>query len=65
MKSTPTTHVLPTGMLMENNRLLFGRHVDDCKLSCVNVKVQDKFIEVLRQEYESIFEDGSGKMTVQ
>ena len=40
-------------------------HVDDCKLSCVNVKVQDEFIEVLRQEYESIFEDGSGKMTVQ
>jgi hypothetical protein len=39
-------------------------HVDDCKLSHVDPKVQDKFIQVLRDEYESIFEDGSGKMTV-
>jgi hypothetical protein len=39
-------------------------HVDDCKLSCVDTEVQDEFIETLREEYESIFEDGSGKMTV-
>jgi hypothetical protein len=39
-------------------------HVDDCKLSHVDSKVQDEFIQVLRNEYESIFEDGSGKMTV-
>jgi hypothetical protein len=38
--------------------------VDDCKLSHVDSKVQDEFIQVLRDEYESIFEDGSGKMTV-
>jgi hypothetical protein len=27
-------------------------------------KVNDKFIDELREEYESIFEDGSGKMKV-
>ena len=39
-------------------------HVDDCKLSHVNTKVNDKLIEILRKEYENIFEDGSGKMKV-
>ena len=39
-------------------------HVDDCKISHVNKKVNDKFINVLRKEYESIFEDGTGKMKV-
>jgi hypothetical protein len=52
------------------NRMVNGKqqticwHVDDCKLSHVDSKVQDEFIQVLRDEYESIFEDGSGKMTV-
>jgi hypothetical protein len=39
-------------------------HVDDCKLSHHNPKVMDRMITWLRQEYESIFDDGSGKMTV-
>ena len=39
-------------------------HIDDCKLSAKDTKVNDEFIEVLRLEYESIFEDGSGQMTV-
>jgi hypothetical protein len=39
-------------------------HVDDCKISHVDPKVNDAFIETLRQEYESIFEDGSGNMKV-
>jgi hypothetical protein len=39
-------------------------HVDDCKLSHRTPKVMDKMITWLRQEYESIFEDGSGEMTV-
>jgi hypothetical protein len=39
-------------------------HVDDCKLSHHNPKVMDRMITWLRQKYESIFEDGSGKMTV-
>jgi hypothetical protein len=39
-------------------------HVDDNKLSHVSPKANDKMIKWLRQEYESIFEDGTGKMTV-
>ena len=39
-------------------------HVDDCKLSHHRSKVNDQMIKWLRKEYESIFEDGSGKMTV-
>ena len=39
-------------------------HVDDGKLSCVDTDAQDQVIEALRAEYESIFEDGSGKMKV-
>jgi hypothetical protein len=39
-------------------------HVDDCKLSHKEKQENDKMIEWLRIEYESIFEDGSGKMTV-
>jgi hypothetical protein len=39
-------------------------HVDDCKLSHHNPKVMDRMITWLRQEYESIFEDGSCMMAV-
>jgi hypothetical protein len=39
-------------------------HVDDCFISHLDEKVNDKFIDELREEYESIFEDGSGKMKV-
>ena len=39
-------------------------HVDDCKLSHVDPKEMDRMIIWLKQEYESIFEDGSGKMSV-
>ena len=39
-------------------------HVDDCKISQVNVRVIDYTIYWLRKEYESIFTDGSGKMKV-
>ena len=52
------------------NRVVDGKqqtvlwHVDDCKISHVDSKVNDKFIEILREEYESIFEDGSRKMKV-
>jgi hypothetical protein len=52
------------------NKMIKGKqmticfHVDDCKLSHRTPKVMDKMIKWLRQEYESIFEDGSGQMTV-
>ena len=39
-------------------------HVDDCTLSHKSPQVLDETIEWLRQDYESIFEDGSGKMKV-
>ena len=39
-------------------------HMDDCKLSHRSRKVNDWMIKWLRQEYESIFEDGLGKMMV-
>ena len=46
----------------EQMTILF--HVDDCKLSHRKTKIMDRMIKHLRQEYESIFEDGSGAMTV-
>ena len=39
-------------------------HVDNCKLSHRRSKVNDQMIKWLRQEYERIFKDGSGKMAV-
>ena len=41
-----------------------GFHVDDVMLTCADVSTNDHFIETLREEYKSVFEDGSGKMTV-
>ena len=39
-------------------------HMDDCKLSHVDPQVNDEFLEVLCDEYESVLEDGSEKMVV-
>jgi hypothetical protein len=39
-------------------------HVDDCKLSHINPNANDEMIESLQKNYESIFQDGSGKMKV-
>jgi hypothetical protein len=39
-------------------------HVDDCKISHSSKEVVDHIIKWLRNDYESIFEDGSGKMKV-
>ena len=39
-------------------------HVDDCKLIHKIPKLVGKNITCINQEYESIFEDGSGEMTV-
>ena len=49
---------------IDGNQMTICFHVDDCKLSHKDSKVIDEMIDWLRQEYESIFEDGSGKMTV-
>ena len=39
-------------------------HVDDCKISHADPKVNNKTIVWLRKEYESVFKDGTGKMKV-
>jgi hypothetical protein len=39
-------------------------HVYNCKISHVTLKVIDKMIEWLRLEYENVFKDGTGQMTV-
>ena len=49
---------------IKGNQLTICFHVDDCKVSHVNVKVVDYTIDWLRKEYESIFTDGTGKMKV-
>jgi hypothetical protein len=50
--------------MIEGKQMMICFHVDDCKLSHYNSKVNDKMIAWHHQEYESIFEDGSGKMMV-
>ena len=50
--------------IVNGKQLTIVFHVDDCKLSHVDSKVLDDTIDWLRQDYESIFEDGSGKMKV-
>ena len=49
---------------IDGSQMTICFHVDDCKLSHVSSKVMDDVIAWLKQEYESIFEDGSGQMTV-
>jgi hypothetical protein len=49
---------------IEGEQMTTCFHVDDCKLSHRKRKVMDRTIEYPRQEYERIFEDGSGAMTV-
>jgi hypothetical protein len=46
---------------IEGEQMTICFHVDDCKLSHRKTK---GMIEYLRQEYESIFQDGSGTMMV-
>ncbi len=50
--------------LVNGTQMTFGFHVDDGKLSHKERKEVDRMIEWLKREYESIFEDGSGAMTV-
>jgi hypothetical protein len=50
--------------VIEGDHVTICFHVDDCKLRHRKTKVMDSMIEYLIKEYESIFEDGSGAMTV-
>jgi hypothetical protein len=49
---------------VDGSQITICFHVDDCKISHRSARVVDKTIEWLRRNYESIFEDGSGKMKV-
>ena len=50
--------------IIEGQQMTICYHVDDCKLSHRRSKVNNMMIKWLRQEYESIFEDGLGNMAV-
>ena len=50
--------------MIDGKQMTICYHVDDCKTSHEDSEVNDRMIEWLRSEYESIFEDGSGQMTV-
>ena len=50
--------------MIDGKQMTICFHVDDCKLSHRKSRVMDDMIQWLRQEYESIFKDGSRKMTV-
>ena len=50
--------------MIDGDQMTICFHVDDCKLSHRKRQVMDRMIKYLRREYESIFEDGSGKMAV-
>jgi hypothetical protein len=50
--------------MSEGDQMTICFRVDDCKLIHRKTKVMDRMIEYLRQEYESIFEEGSGAMTL-
>jgi hypothetical protein len=53
-----------TNKIIEGEQMTICFHVVDCKLSHRKKTVMDRMIGYLRQEYESIFEDGSEAMTV-
>jgi hypothetical protein len=50
--------------MIEGDQMTICCHRDDCKLSHRKTKVMDSMIEYFRQDYERIFEDGFGAMTV-
>jgi hypothetical protein len=50
--------------IIDGNQMPICWHVNDLKASHVKTKVMDRMIKYLHQEYESIFEDGTGEMVV-
>ena len=50
--------------MIEGHQMTICFHIDDCKLSHKKSQCNDKMIKYLRKKYESVFEDGSGKMKV-
>ena len=50
--------------IIDGKQMTICWHVDDLKASHAKIKIMNRMIRYLRQEYESIFEDGSGAMVV-
>ena len=50
--------------MVDGNQMTILHHIDDCKLSHVDLRAIDKMIEWLHVNYDSIFEEGTGKMKV-
>jgi hypothetical protein len=50
--------------VIKGSQMTVAFHVDDCKLSHKDPKEMDKMTKWLKEEYKSIFEDGSGQMAV-
>jgi hypothetical protein len=50
--------------LIKKKQMTIAFHVDDCKLSHKNPKQMDSMTSWFKEECESMFEDGSGKMAV-
>ena len=53
-----------TNKIINGQQMNTCYHVDDCKLIHHRRKFNDRMVKWLRKEYERIFEDRSGKMTV-
>ena len=62
-KINPYDPCISNRTIDDNQQTVFW-HVDDCKISHVDPKFNDKLIKSLKQEYESIFEDRTVKITV-
>jgi hypothetical protein len=50
--------------MVDGMQMTICLYVDDCKLSPCSSRANNNMIDWTWQEYESIFEDGSGQMTV-
>jgi hypothetical protein len=50
--------------IVDGTQMTICFHVDDCKLSHRSGRANNNINAWLCQEYRSIFEDGTGKMTV-
>ena len=57
-----TYDICVVNSLLNDNQKTICFHVDDCKISHQDSKVNEEFINTLYDEYESLFEDGSGKI---
>jgi hypothetical protein len=50
--------------MIDGHQMTICFHVDGCKLSHKSPQAMDDMIAWLKEEYENIFEDRSGKMTI-